>query len=135
MGKSKLLLRFFQFTFIVAVLWGVFVVGHFPYDKTQGSLTFGQWLVVLFAVYSAVGGFWGQRLMVRSQKQPSRSAMLSTSLGRWWFGHLVRLSGAEAVCFSSLVLHMIGGPVWLVDVTFGIGMVLLLIWRPGAIPV
>jgi hypothetical protein len=134
MSKPRLLLRFFQINFIVAVLLSAFVVRRFPYQKTVGAITLGQWFVVLFAIYSAIGGFLGQRIVNRVRNQPTRSSLFSSPLGRWGLGHLVRLSGAEAVCFSALALRIIGGPTWLVDGIFGFGLLLLLTWWPGISP-
>jgi hypothetical protein len=134
MSKPNLLLRFFQFNFIVAALLSAFVVSHFPYHKTVGAITLGQWLVVLFAIYAAIGGFLGQRIVNRVRNQPTRSTRFYSPLGRWGSGHLVRLTGAEAVCFSALALRIIGGPTWLVEAIFAVGLLLLLTWWPGTSP-
>jgi hypothetical protein len=47
---------------------------------------------------------------------------------------VIRIASAASVGLWALVLKNSGGPALLVNSLFGIGLVLLLIWRPGTIP-
>lgn len=91
-----------------------------------------QGVVIVLALSSAVQGFTLQRKIVNGQSQ--RRSKSSTPFGRWKAGNLVRLAFATAVGLWGLVLRENGGPLWLVDGLFALGVILLLIWSPGVGP-
>jgi len=131
--KPERQLRLFQ---IICTLFLVvcFFVSGLERRETQGAMTLTQWLIVLAAIYSAVSGFTLQRRILRVRNQSMRSTRRSTPFSRWKLGNILRLACPISAGLWALVLQLQGGPNWLVNVLFGIGMVLLLIWRPGAAP-
>jgi len=50
-------------------------------------------------------------------------------------GHLIRLTCNLSVSLYGFVLHIVGGPEWLAASLMALGLILLLIWRPGDVPV
>jgi uncharacterized membrane protein len=75
-----------------------------------------------------------QRLIDRAKVRSPRLRRAHNPIAGWTVGHMIRLANAESVCLSALALYVIGGPGWLVDVLFVVGMLLLLTWHPGAVP-
>jgi hypothetical protein len=102
--------------------------------EPHATITPGQWLVIVAAIWSAVSGFTVQHRINSASARSQQPSTRSTPLGRWKTGHLVRLSSASAVGLWALVLHYTGGPEGLVNVFFGFAMLLLLVWSPGASP-
>jgi len=133
MSKPERQLRFYQIACILLVVGCIFV-SRLAHYETQGSITFGQWLILLAAIWSAISGFTVQRRIVRIRNQSLQSARRSTPLSRWRVGNVIRIASAASVGLWALVLKNSGGPALLVNSLFGIGLVLLLIWRPGTIP-
>jgi hypothetical protein len=127
-------LRIFQIICIVFVLLLLFPLIYFPGHPSRGAMNFSQWIAVLAAVYCAVTGFTMQRQFVRGRNRSSGQAPAVAPLRRWMGGNLIRLAYATAVCLWAYLLQIFGGPVWLVYALFGMGLVLLLIWRPGNCP-
>jgi hypothetical protein len=104
--------------------------------KVQGT-THGskavQWVFIVLALLCALQGFTLQRRIVSprpTRKLPPRS----TPFTRWKAGNVARLAFATSVGLYGLCLSEFGGVAWQVDVLFGLGMVLLLLWKPGTSP-
>lgn len=93
-----------------------------------------RWIVLVLAVACAVQGFTLQQRIVTRPNRTHRGSGSSTPFSRWRAGNIVRLAFATAVGLYGLVLSEFGGPLWQVDSLFVIGLVLLLIWKPGRIP-
>jgi len=62
------------------------------------------------------------------------AAARSTPAKRWIVANIVRIAFAVAVSLYGMILHFNGGPKSLVVILIALGLVLLLIWRPGPIP-
>jgi hypothetical protein len=133
MSSPERQLRLVQSGLIVFIVV-CFFVSRIGSVETRDAISPLQWLVVVAALWSAVSGFTVQRRINRVRSRSQTPPRRSTPLGRWRTGHLVRLWTATAVGLWGLFLHYLGSPNWLVDVFFGLAMLLLLIWRPGATP-
>jgi len=104
--------------------------------KVQGT-THGskavQWVFIVLALVCALQEFTLQRRIVSprlTRKRPARS----TPFTRWKRGNVARLAFATSVGLYGLCLSEFGGAAWQVDGLFGLGMILLLVWKPGAKP-
>src|SRR5882762_6723282 len=122
-------LRLVQVACILLVV-ACILVTNFGKHERPDAITITQWLVIVSAIWTAVSGFTVQRRIVRPRPGSGRS----TPFSRWRAGHMLRLWSAAMVGAWALVLHEIGGPAWLVDTLFTLGLLLLLTWRPGASP-
>lgn len=125
-------LRLMQVGCVLLVLASIWL-SRFGKHEGQGGNTTGHWFVVGLALWCAVSGFTMQRKLRRAPRT-QRLSNASTPLSRWKAGHLMRLGSATAVALWALVLSEFGGPSVFVNALFGIGLALLLVWRPGAIP-
>ena len=109
-----------SFLALIVLLRHLGFLGNSP----RRAMNFSQFLVIGAALWSALSYFTIQRrLTVRPQ-----------SLGRWMTNHLVRLGSATSVGMWALLLYYLGGPRWVVDALSVIGLILLMIWKPGASP-
>ena len=125
-------LRILQIACIVVLLTAI-TVSLMVQGTTHGSALI-QGIVSVLALSSAVQGFTAQRQIVKGPSPSQPRSRLSTPFSRWRAGNLVRLASATAVGLWALILSENGGPALLVNALFVVGMLLLLIWRPGASP-
>jgi hypothetical protein len=100
---------------------------------TQTS-TLVQWIVIALALSCVWNGFLTQRLIVRGPKSRHRRSTRSTPFIRWRAGNIVRLAFATSVGLYGLVLRVLGGPPWQANCLLALGMILLLVWKPGQSP-
>jgi hypothetical protein len=135
MGAPQRPLRVAQ---VICVLFTTtcFLVAHSVIHVTERPLSIEQGLVVLLALWTAGSGFSLQHKLTHvrvGSGQPPASSR-STPAARWRVGNLMRLATATSVGLWALILHVIGGSSLLVDLLFGLGLALLLIWSPGPSP-
>jgi len=100
----------------------------------RGRFTPVHWIVVVGAIGSAVSGFTLQRKMANPPTQSRRPSATSTPFIRWRAGNIWRIWTATTVGGWALCLSDLAGPPWLVNILFVVGLLLLLVWRPGAAP-
>ena len=132
MSKPETQLRLVQAAGIALVLVSIGV--SLGVQKTPRAITSVHWLMIVLAIWSAASGFTLQRRIVNSPGRSQQRSKTSTPFSRWKAGHLVRLGSAGSVGLWGLVLCEFGVPTWLANAFFAIGLLLLLIWRPGASP-
>jgi hypothetical protein len=127
-------LRVVQIVCILLALSACWLVAYLGRPKNNGEFGPIQWVIVLAAAYCAVSGFTFQRYI---NKEPSRSQRVrgdSTAFRRWSVGHLIRLASACSVAMWGAVIPIYKGPLWIAGALCGIGILLLLVWRPGTPP-
>jgi hypothetical protein len=133
MNPITLLLRFLQVFFIVSV--GLFYhVSGMIHPAAYGVNPIFQWAIVLCAIASALMGFVVQPIFSRGPRQSLPENQNPILLTRWFAGHILRFATAESVALFGVVLHMLGSSSVLVNCLFGSGILLLLVWQPGAMP-
>lgn len=125
-------LRFLQVGCLLVLLAGTRLA--WSVQGTTHGTPVVRWIVRALALACAVQGFTLQRRIVGRPNRISRGSGRSTPFTRWRAGNIVRLAFATAVGLYGLLLSEFGGPLWQVDSLFVIGLVLLLIWKPGKIP-
>jgi hypothetical protein len=126
-------LRVVRVACIVLVLAcvGVSRLGHHVW---LGTVTTAHWFVIVAAIWSAISGFTLQRRILNRPARPRKPSSTSTPFTRWRAGHIARLWTATAVGMWALLLGEFAGPPWLVNIFFAVGLLLLLVWTPGAVP-
>jgi hypothetical protein len=127
-------LRIFQIIAIVYVLFLFLLVRILPATSGASAITPVKLIIVFLALYCAFGGFTLQRRLHRVPARP-KAVVKSTPVRRWMVGHVIRLAFAIAVSLYGFLLHVLGGPEWLATLLIALGLILLLIWRPGDEPV
>jgi hypothetical protein len=131
--KQARTLRIIQIVFVLYVLFLFRLVHIIPATSRHTSMTPFDWLIVYLALADTACGFIIQKLILRAPAN-SQTALRSTPIKRWMLGHIVRMAFAISVALFGVVLHTTGGPDLAVIQLIALGLVLLLIWRPGEIP-
>jgi hypothetical protein len=133
MNPAVLQLRVMQGAFIVSVLLFFVVIRTLPPSPVMANPTL-QWAIVSAAILSAISGFVVQRMILRAASHASAPRPYPILLRQWMTGHLFRFATAESVALFGVVLNRLGGPSAFVYALFGAGLLLLLLWQPGAVP-
>ncbi|MGA8430838.1 MAG: hypothetical protein WB729_13525 [Candidatus Sulfotelmatobacter sp.] len=103
-------------------------------DKISPEMTPIQWVVIVMGVWAIMSGFILERKIVSYPKRASRPSIRSTPLSRWRAGNLVRVASATSVALWGLILRSNGGSASVAYTLIAIGGLLLLTWRPSALP-
>jgi hypothetical protein len=137
MTKSERQLRLVQLACILFLVVCILLLyfGVLGNRRPSATISVMQGFVVLLALWSAVSGFTFQRRLLSVRRRTPQPSTKSTPFTRWRAGHLFRLWSAMTVGLWGLVLYEIRGPLWIDGALFAVGLILLLIWRPGATPV
>ena len=126
-------LRIIQIVCIVYLLCLFVVVRELPANSGLSAMTAFKWIILAAALFCAVDGFYMQKRLLRAPRNP-KLASKSTPAKRWMAANVARLAFAASVGLWGIVLHSLGGPDSLANSLIGLGLILLVIWRPGAVP-
>ena len=132
--RQARLLRIYQIVGIIFVLFLFLLARILPANSGVTTMTPFKYVIVFLALYCAVSGFTLSRRFLRVRVNP-KAATKSTPINRWMAGHVIRLAFAIAVSLYGFLLHFVGVPEWLATLLIALGLILLLIWRPGDAPV
>jgi len=123
---------------VVQVWFGLVVLVCFQValkvNKTCPEITPFHWVVIGMGVWGIVSGFMFERRMVSYPNRVHRPSTRSTPIGRWRAANLMRLASAASVACWGLVLRETSGPALIAYVSFAVAGLLILIWKPSAVP-
>jgi hypothetical protein len=131
MGTPERQLRIVQMGCVLCLLASI-RLGLKVQGTTHGSRGV-QWVLIGLALLCTVHGFTFQRRIVAPNLSRTRSRR-STPFTRLIAGNIARLAFATSVGLYGLCLSEFGGVAWQVDSLFALGIILLLIWKPGTSP-
>jgi len=103
-------------------------------DKTSPEVTPVQWLSIGMGFWAIASGFIIERKICHGPDKSSRRPTRSTPLSRWRAGNLVRIMSATALACWGLILRENGGLALIAYVFFFAAGILLLVWKPRALP-
>ena len=109
------------------------LIAHTGEPRTNAEFGPMQWVIVLAAMYCAISGFTLQRFFSKERPQSRRGGTGSAPY-RWSIGHLMRLATACSVAIWGAVTPILKGPLLMAYAFCGLGILLLLVWSPGAVP-
>jgi hypothetical protein len=133
MTAPALKLRGMQIACVIMIL-ACIVISRLQHHEWQGTITPRHWFVIVAVIWSAIAGFTLQRRIVNRPASSRKPSSTSTPFTRWRAGHICWLLAATSVGLWELVLSDFAGPRWLVNIFFGAGLLLLLMWTPGPAP-
>jgi hypothetical protein len=126
-------LRMCQIACIALVLFCLLMVFQIPTSSGRNSSPAMQWIAIAGALSCAVEGFNMQKKILRGPRN-RRVGSKSTPVSRWMVGNVLRIAFAVSVSLWGFLSHIYGSPGWLAVSLIGVGLILLLIWRPGSCP-
>ncbi len=126
-------LRIAQIIFIVFVLSLFRFVQVLPAALGGEGMTPAKWTILVASLYCAAAGLFMKKRLLHPPKN-RRAAARSTPAKRWMAANVVQLAYAVSVGLWGLVFHFEGGPDSVANSLIGLGLILLLVWRPGILP-
>jgi hypothetical protein len=137
MEKPEFQLRLLQGGCLLFVVAWILLL-HFgalgSLEPAGRELKLTQLLMLVGAIWSAVGGFTFQRRLTRIATRSRRSANKSTPFTRWKAGHIGGLAMSTSVASWGMALYYFRGPLWVIDTDSAAALILLATWKPGSIP-
>jgi hypothetical protein len=132
--SPALTMRIIKYAFVVSAFLFVYIAFNIlaqPHQRVSQPLE----LIITFAgLASVLGGFILPRVIFQAAERSPRSHSAEAQLQRWTTKGIISLAYFEACILFGVVLHVLGGRVWLVDLLFCAGIAAELIWSPGAPP-
>ena len=128
------LMRFIWLSFVSAGVMFIYIAFTIP---AQGKNTAGpavETVITVVALVVVLLGFFMPRILRWSAKRAREGQTGSAALKTWFTNNLVGLAWIYSCNLFAMVLHFLRARVGLVAFLFGVGMISLLLWRPGTPP-
>ncbi|HWE85842.1 MAG TPA: hypothetical protein VG267_12930 [Terracidiphilus sp.] len=90
--------------------------------------------ITLIALVEVVLGFLAPRLFSRLPLNPAVSRRASTPGKQWIVRCVTSMSMFLSCILFALVLHFVGARAYFVELLIAVGMLSLILWRPGTPP-
>jgi divalent metal cation (Fe/Co/Zn/Cd) transporter len=123
-----------RIAFIVSGFLYFYVAMKFVSQAQQPVTSTFQLAIAIVAFTCVILGFSARRLFARPAESPAEKAPTSIQLKRWMTTSVISLAFFEACILFGFVLHVLGAPLWRVELLFGAGIASMLIWSPGTPP-
>ncbi len=128
--------RFLRITQVICIVLAFICTGLIGEKRIPNNAPVRpvHWAIVLGAAYCAVSGFTAQRKLA---KGPARARQLKNNaapFGGWRAGNAMRLYSALSIVVWGVVMNIAEAPMWMAYCLAAAGVLLLVLWRPGALP-
>jgi len=133
-NPAKLLMLVLKLSFIVSMLLFLYVTFKVPTQADQPVTPAFELAITIVALTTDMVGFFARGLLGRMMKRAWANRPEVTPLSQWLTGNMVSLACFEACALFGMVLHFTGAHLRLVELLFGVGIISLVLWRPGTPP-
>jgi hypothetical protein len=113
----------------------IYVAMTIPAQAPRPIEPMAERMIALMALADVVLGFLAPRLLMRLAQREVRSGPEIAAMSGWLMGNVVGLAFIFSCNLFAMVLHFVGAQGEFVALLFGVGMISLLVWRPGKPPV
>lgn len=127
-------MRIVWFGFVLAGVMIIYVALTIPSQAANSVDPTIEVAIAAVALVDVVLGFLARGVLARLAKPAPGGSGESAALNRWFSGSMVSLAFIFSCNLFAFVLHMLKARVRLVELLFGVGMISLLLWRPGEPP-
>jgi hypothetical protein len=133
-NPAKRLMFVLKLSFIVSMLLFFYVTFMVPTHVDQPITPAFELAIIIVALTADVVGFFARGLLSRMMKRAWAKRPEITPVSQWLTGNMVSLACFEACTLFGMVLHFTGAPVRLVEFLCSVGIISLVLWRPGTPP-
>lgn len=128
------IMRVIRIAFFVSGILYFYVAMKFI-SKAQQPVTSAFQLAITIVAFTCIAiGFLVPRFVFRSPESTYQGNPALPLLKRWMLKSIMSLAFFEACILFGFVLHVLGAPMWRVELLFGAGIASMLIWSPGPLP-
>jgi F0F1-type ATP synthase membrane subunit c/vacuolar-type H+-ATPase subunit K len=132
--SPALVMRVIKIAFIVSGFLYFYVAMKFTSQAQQPVTSAVQLAITIVAFTCVIFGFSTRSLFARPAESSAEKMPASTERGRWMTTSIISLAFFEACILFGFVLHVLGAPLWRVELLFGAGIASMLLWSPGKPP-
>jgi len=132
MNSNSRTLRIAQAFFILYAIGMFFLMGSLKPAAGQSSSPQVLWGISAIAIVDPFLGIFIRAAILG--KSRSKDAPYEQRRKAWFSGNLVGFAFSLSTCLFAFVLHMVGAPQHWTQVLFGLGIVMLVVQRPGELP-
>ena len=132
--SPALVMRVVKIAFIVSGFLYFYVAMKFTSQAQQPVTSAFQFAITIVALTCIVVGFVVPRFVFRAAESKYQSNSALTPLKRWMTKGILSLAFFEACILFGFVLHILGAPLWRVELLFGAEIAAMLFWSPGTPP-
>ena len=132
--SPALVMRVMKITFIISGLLYFYVAMKFIGQAQQPVTGAVQLAITIVALTCIVVGFLVPRIVFRAAEITYQSNPALPPFKRWMTKGIISLAFFEACILFGFVLHVLGAPLWRVELLFGAGIASMLFWSPGKPP-
>lgn len=127
-------MRILWFGFVLAGVMLIYIVITIP-DRAPRPMGPAVEVILTVAALVAVAlGFFMPQILRRSAMRARQGQTGTAALNAWFRDNLVGLAWVYSCNVFAFVLHFFRARAGLVESLFGVGMISLLLWRPGTPP-
>lgn len=127
-------MRIVWFGFVLSGVMLIYVAVTIPVQAPRPMRPAVEVILAIVALVAVVLGFFMPQILRRSAKQARQGQTEPVALNTWFRDNLVGLGWIYACNVFAFILHFFHARAGLVDLLFGVGMIALLMFRPGTPP-
>jgi hypothetical protein len=127
-------MRLIWFGFLLSAAMLIYIVVKIP---VQAPMSIGPTVAIILASVALVAvvlGFFMPRILRRAARRAREGQTGSAALNAWFRDNLIGLAWIYSCNVFAFVLHFFRARAGFVELLFGVGMISLLLWRPGTPP-
>lgn len=94
-----------------------------------------EWVLTVMGLSDVVLGLFARKFLIRLARRAPQATVGSAALNQWFTGSTATLAYIFSCNLFALLLHFLGARAGFVELLFGVGMISLLLWRPGTPPI
>ena len=128
-------MRLIWFGFVLSGVMLIYVEVTIPVRATNTAEPAVELAIAIQALLDVLLGFFARRFLARFARPLPGGNVGSVAINRWFSGNLVSLALIYSCNLFAFALHMLRARPRLVEFLFGVGMISLLLWRPGTPPI
>jgi hypothetical protein len=133
--KPARVMRIIRSGFVFAGVMLIYVAMTIPAQAPRPIKPLAEMTITLMALADVALGFFSPRLLMLLAMREVRSGPEIAAMSGWLMGNVVGLAFIFSCNLFAMVLHFVGAQAEFVALLFGVGMISLLVWRPGEPPV
>lgn len=128
------LMRIIWFGFVLSGVMLIYIAVMIPTQAREPMGPVVETLLLVVALAAVALGFFMPRILRRAGRRAREGQTGSAAMTAWFRDNFAGLSWIYSCNVFAFALHFFKGRVGFVELSFGVGMISLLLWQPEAPP-
>lgn len=131
---AKRIVRILKYSFIVSGALFILVCYRMPSQSPHPAAPIVGWVVTAFALLDVAIGFLAPKYLATLAQRAPAGSQRSNPRQQWFSGCVLSLAFFTSCNLFAVVLHFLNAGVHFVILLFAVGMLSMILWRPGNPP-